>query len=221
MSYNKNTAIDWPGLTHTFNPVIGCKRGCDFCYARDLHDKRYEAYKRGKLQNCKQYAKPFNKIQFFPERLTKPPKAAKRVFVGDMTDIDYWPHETTEKIIDYISQYPHVEYMFLSKNCISYRGFNWPENAILGLTLTCTQIERCQFESAMQMVRYGRAFLSIEPLLGTLKIQKPMHLFEYIIVGRLNHRNAPPPKREWVQSIIENVPPKILHWKNPGEWNKL
>jgi len=33
------TKIQWPGLTHTWNPVTGCRRGCSYCYAKKINDR--------------------------------------------------------------------------------------------------------------------------------------------------------------------------------------
>jgi len=33
------TKIDWPGLGYTWNPVIGCKRNCSYCYAKRMNTR--------------------------------------------------------------------------------------------------------------------------------------------------------------------------------------
>ena len=38
MPLNK-TKIDWPGLTHTWNPVVGCRHNCYYCYAKKMNDR--------------------------------------------------------------------------------------------------------------------------------------------------------------------------------------
>jgi protein gp37 len=73
-----STNIAWVKNTdgkpgETWNPIVGCtpsSPGCDHCYARELHNMRHKAYMEGKLQNCKQYAEPFSKVQLFEDRLS-------------------------------------------------------------------------------------------------------------------------------------------------------
>jgi protein gp37 len=216
MSYNKSI-IDWPRLTHTWNPIVGCKRGCEFsgsgCYARKLHNKRHEAYKAGKLQNCKQYALPFDQMQFFPERLEKcPPKSAKRVFVGDMTDIDFWDREWFRWVIDYCRAFGKHEFMFLTKNPLAYYGYCWPLNTWQGLTLTCTQTPQCQIEAIEEISRYPHPYLSLEPLLGTF-FGVDLSKIELVICGAETGKSAFPPHPLWIDSVRNNVPAEKLHWK--------
>ena len=52
------TKIDW--CDATVNPVMGCPRGCEYCYARKLNTRF-------------KWVEDWGKPQFFPERL----KAAK------------------------------------------------------------------------------------------------------------------------------------------------
>lgn len=66
------TAIEWTDWT--WNPVTGCRGGCEYCYARA-------------------FAQRFNKGNFEPEfhadRLDQPlkHKKAARVFLGSVTDM--------------------------------------------------------------------------------------------------------------------------------------
>ena len=214
MSFCK-TKIDWPGLTHSWDPVVGCKRGCRFCYANTLHTKRHNAYLNGKLQNCKQYALPFTNMQFFPQRLDKaPPKNAKRIFVGDMTDIQYWNYDWTRRVLDYCSVFDRCEYMFLSKSCLSYCDFYWPKNTMQGMTLTCeltSPKDQARFIYAMTFLQ--RPFLSIEPLLGTF-CETDLSKIELVICGAETGKGAKPPCQSWIDSVKNNVPPEKLWWKN-------
>ena len=85
------TGIAWTDAT--WNAVVGCthaSRGCDFCYARTLHDRRFLAWKRGKFPDAPaQYQKPFKEVQLLPERLKIPLhwKRPRRVFVNSVSDL--------------------------------------------------------------------------------------------------------------------------------------
>lgn len=81
-----------PYLDKVINVHVGCSgKGCSAqCWARDLHNKRHKAFLEGKKMP-KQYAKPFNEVQFLPERLQealhrKKPTVYGVSFTGDMFD---------------------------------------------------------------------------------------------------------------------------------------
>lgn len=137
------------------------------------------------------------------------------IFVGSMSDIEYWPKNITEYIIREISNYPTHTFMFLSKNAWSYDGFIWPQNTMQGLTVTQTGCK-----DALEIVKMfdcPRPFLSIEPLLGMVygKFYGGFRdaPFEKIIVGAQTGPKAVVPKPEWIQSVRDNVPADRIYWK--------
>lgn len=217
MSFSK-TNIDWPGLTHTWNPAVGCVRNCYYCYARDLHTKRHDAFKNGKLRKCKQYEQPFTTMQFFYDRLKKsPPKNAKRIFVGSMTDFAFWGIENgyTQMVFDYCGSFPEIEFMFLTKNPYAYDNLNIPKNVMCGVTFTCAYTFgylRKQFDVIKKISQFNRPFISIEPLMGLFL---PCNLLnvELVICGPMTGKKALPPKDAWIESIINNVPKEKLYFK--------
>ena len=92
-----------PYLERVINGTVGCSgKGCQaHCWARDLHNKRHKAFLEGKKMP-KQYEKPFNEVQFFPERLQEALHRKKSTvygvsFTGDLFDEqvdDYWIAKT-------------------------------------------------------------------------------------------------------------------------------
>lgn len=196
------TSIDWPGLTHTLNPVTGCVKGCSYCYARKLHNRRHEAYERG-AKLPEQYKYPFKEMHYWPHILKtvpKKPKKPTKLFIGSMTDIAYWEFGWVFETIEMCKDRPDIEFMFLSKKPLAYYGYKWPKNTMQGLTLT--GIETCQYqcESMDAMCRYPRPFLSVEPLHGIIKDNKIHHVFELVIVGMQTKPDFIP-KKEWLESI--------------------
>lgn len=192
------TNIDW--CDFTWNPVTGCKRGCSYCYARRI----YERFNKG----------PFSEMKFHENRLQEPLKAKKpsTIFVGSMSDIEYWEPKWTEAILEICKAAPWHTFMFLSKNPISYHGYEWPSNTMQGLTMICTQTEHCQREMQEQMTKYPRPFLSVEPILGILRC-RDFTRFERVIVGAMTGNGAIKPRPEWIESIKANVPSDKLWWK--------
>ena len=92
--------ISWTDAT--WNPLAGCtrvSRGCDHCYAFELHDRRYAANKAAGMAGGgyepkpkpfpKQYDLPFSKLQLLPDRLDQPLhwKKPRRIFVNSMSDL--------------------------------------------------------------------------------------------------------------------------------------
>ena len=185
----QRTKIDWPGLDYTWNPVIGCKGNCSYCYAKRMNTRF-------------RWIPDWNKPQYFPNRLEIPLKVKKPStwFVGSISDICYWEHNWILETLEIVNKCPHHTFMFLTKNPLAYYGFKWPENTMQGLTITGTQTCHCQCEMLDEMLRCQRPYLSIEPLMGEIK-DKLSYRFEIVIVGADTSPGAKPPEKEWIDSI--------------------
>ena len=208
------TNIDWPNLDYTWNPFVGCKNNCSYCYARKSHSIRHEAYRMGKLQNCKQFAKPFDEIQFFPNRLLDPAKVKKpsTIFVGSMGDIFYCGIFEILKIIDVCKQSPQHTFMFLTKYPVAYHRVIFPRNVILGATLTGAENWTAkEYIYSSLLATHHRHFLSIEPLLG--EFGHIPESIELVIVGAMTGKYAVEPKKEWIDSIKINPRHQKIHYK--------
>ena len=107
----KRTKIDW--VDCTCNPVVGCKNGCPYCYARKLNDRFH-------------FIDDWSEPKFFPERLKQfESKKPKSVFINSMSDIAYWEIEWAREVMAAIRENRQHTYIFLTKGDRTYpSGFH-------------------------------------------------------------------------------------------------
>jgi protein gp37 len=200
------TNIDWPNLTHTWNPVTGCKRGCVYCYAKKIHDRFNKT--------------PFSNIVFHPDRLNDPGLKRKKpmtIFVGSMSDCEYWSYDQTQSILTLCQIHNNHTYMFLSKSAFYLPSQGWEikydySNIMQGVTVEIPS-NSLMSQQIKQIAQYRRPFVSIEPIAGGI-YELPQNI-ELVIVGAEtgNRKGKIIPQKTWIQSIIDNVPRGKIHWK--------
>jgi len=93
-------------------------RGCDYCWAKDLHDKRHKAYLAGK-KVPKQYSHPFGEIILRYGRLDEPLhiKKPSRFFVCSMSDLFHplVPIGFLTHVFDIIEKCPQHTFLIFTK----------------------------------------------------------------------------------------------------------
>ena len=186
------TAIDWPGLDYTWNPLMGCKHNCHYCYAKKMNDR---------FKWIPEWTEPV----FFPERLEEPYKKKKplKIFVGSMCDLfgEWVDIEWIDKVLIVARENPQHTFMFLTKNPVGYQGLSFPDNCQLGLTLTGTESAKNNMLDTFYFGNMGTYhFASIEPLLGSFK-GVDLFIFDLVIVGKMTGQGAIKPKKDWIESI--------------------
>ena len=189
MRYFNKTDIDWPFKPlYTFNPIVGCKHNCPYCYARRMNDR---------FKWVKEWTKP----QYFYERLTFPtPFKPSYIFVGSMCDL-FGDWVSGLFISDVVKLAENHQWIFLTKNPIRYEEFIFPDNVWLGTTVTSftTGLDTLiDFHNPLN--DNNKMFLSIEPLLGDFE-KVSFSNMDLIIVGAMSGPNAFKPSLEQVKSI--------------------
>jgi protein gp37 len=202
------TKIKWPWEPlYTWNPIIGCPRGCSFdgkpyCYAKKISDR------------FKMVA-DFTKPEFKPGRLCEPSKLKRpaHIFVGSMSDIAFWTGVCMDSVLGVCARNPDHHFIFLSKSPYVYKKHSFPANCTLGLTITGTEGYIIKALSLFwELDRKNKTFISFEPLLGFA----PSILGDYadlVVVGAMTGPGAAKPKKEWIDSIRLYVPEEKLFWK--------
>ena len=179
--------IGW--CSETYNPVIGCKNNCSYCYARKIN-QRFKFIKD--WNNPEWREKSFNR---------KLPKKPQRIFVGSMSEIYYWEQEWIERVIEKVKQYPQHTFQFLTKYPQVYSNWVFPENCWLGVTIT-TNID-AEYISNFGVVKGNIYFYSIEPILCQIS-PKYLEGINWVIIGAEtgNRKGKVIPKIEWIRNIV-------------------
>jgi len=181
------TTISW--CDYTWNIVTGCTKittGCRECYAEELHNKRHEAYKKGKLQNMPQYAEPFSKVQLHPDRLSIPLRMRKgrKIFVNSMSDLFHpeVPFKFIDKVMHVIAQCHWHTFQILTKrleraleyfNQLKHKHPNltFPfKNLWFGVTTEDQEQADIRIPLALQ-IPAGVIFISVEPMLSEITLR--------------------------------------------------
>jgi protein gp37 len=199
------TKIEW--CNYTWNPIVGCKRGCHYCYARKIHQRFHPNI-------------PFNEISNWDERLEQPLKVKKpsRIFVGSMSDIEYWRKYDINNILEIIKQCPQHTFMFLTKSPYTYRRIRkYPQNCWLGFTVT-NKKEWGQARKMVKVKRNNLKFINIEPILDRIDTSY-FWLFDWIILGGLTPK--PIHKQQWIKDFLDNgrKMPTPVFMKNNLNWH--
>lgn len=201
-----NSAINWTNFT--WNPLTGCTRvtkGCDNCYAFQLHDMRHRAYLAGQPLP-KQYAKPFTEIQLFPERLEQPihMKQPKMIFVNSMSDLFHSsvPDEYVFQVFDVMRRAHWHTFQILTKRAGRLRRIgqhiDWPANVWMGVSIENDLVT--PRANALRAIQPAVRFLSLEPLLGPLPSLN-LEGIQWVITGGESGPGARPCDPAWVRDI--------------------
>lgn len=169
----------------SINPIIGCKHGCSYCYAKRMND-RFHFIKKWDEPEYRDYW--WKKI----EKIKKP----SIVFMGNMTDLfgDWVDSDIISAIIAYIQPFKQHNFLFLTKNPKRYADFDFPKNCWKGMTLT--------INTDWYSVDKTIDFVSIEPLMTNIRLKERAIILKWIIVGGLSPK--PCHERQWIDEIVES-----------------
>ena len=208
--------IEW--TDYTWNPITGCTRGCPYCYARRMAHR---------LKGRAGYPKddPFRPT-FHGDRLLEPLKLKKpsKIFTISMGEFfdpkvpDIW----RDLLFRVILEAEQHTFQILTKRpgLVPYNfEYEVPSNVWLGVSLDGkTTDSMWGIEEIFQVPAVEVRFVSFEPLLGPVEFDPD--LLDWIIVGAQTGPGAKPPRKEWVESIIDTARSagKPVFLKNNLNW---
>jgi len=198
----KGASIEW--AQWSWNPVTGCRHGCDYCYARDIANRFYE------------YG--FEPV-LIPERLSAPANTEvpgkaesaagyKNVFTVSMGDLfgEWIPPEWIELILDVIRDNRQWNFLMLTKNPRRLLDFDFPANAWIGATVD-TQARVKPTEDIFRRVDATIKWLSCEPMLEPLVFNEPA-IFDWFAIGGASESIETEqfyPPRQWIADLEKQI----------------
>lgn len=195
--------IDW--AKWSWNPLTGCKHGCEYCYARDITIRLPANYPKGFEPHWR------------PERLgasgsTKIPEKArnqqgiKNVFVCSMGDLfgDWVKPAWINAVLKTVRTHSEWTYIFLTKNPKRLVDIKWPDNAWVGATVDVQKRVEPTI-AAMDKVKAKVRFISCEPLLEEIKFPT-MKCIDWLIIGPRSKGGAvSQPEEQWVINLMRQA----------------
>ena len=204
--------------THTWNPLVGCRHECVYCYARRVAKRQ-----KHRCIDCYNFVPHEH-----PERLGKRFPKGSQVFVCSMGDIVFASVEYRKKVYEAIERQPEVTFLLQTKNPVD--SFFWdtynydidlPKNAIYGITLETNRkysqgisdapdpASRVMGISYLSYMGY-KTYVTVEPIMefdmNTMKTMIDVIKPEFVYVGYDNHKsNLPEPGVEQTLELIEEL----------------
>lgn len=174
----QNTKIEW--ADHTFNPWVGCQKvgpGCDHCYAEGWA-KRSGLVQWGpgadrRLTSTANWRQP---LKWNAQAKASGQRA--RVFCASLADVfdNAVRPEWRSGLWDLIEQTPHLDWLLLTKRPGNIAGMlpvTWGPRGWHNVWLGCTVVNQAEADRDIPKLLAVPArvrFLSIEPLLGPLRL---------------------------------------------------
>lgn len=226
----QKSRIEW--CDSTWNPVTGCRHGCEYCYARRIaarfgghtdvlyaseHPEEYKGAQihvlDGPLLNGDSKAHyPFGfEPTLLRYKLDEPQhrRDAQTIFVCSMADLfGRWvPTRWIRDVLDACQKAPQHRYIFLTKNPARYLELDkmalLPHGDNFWYGSTATNPET----DLMAWAEDYHTFVSIEPLLGPFGRPQTgaLHDIDWFIIGAEtgNRKGKVTPEREWVREVVD------------------
>lgn len=111
------------------------------------------------------------------------------------------------QIFDLVARTPQLSWLFLTKRIENVRGMipakwrrhGFPPNSMLGVSISLPELAEGRLAELARVP--ARRFVSLEPLLGPLRLGKWLEHLHWVIVGGESGTNARPMDEAWVREL--------------------
>lgn len=215
-----NSSIEW--TESTWNPITGCSKiseGCNNCYAERMA-------KRLQAMGQKNYKNGFDLA--LHEHVINAPlkwKVPQIIFVNSMSDLFHEdvPLQFILKIFAVMNIANWHIFQILTKRSARLlelsKYLNWSDNIWMGVTVENNNyLYRIK---DLQKIKAKIKFLSLEPLLGSLR-NLDLDKIDWVIVGGESGPKARPIEKKWITDIRDQCLSKKIpfFFKQWGGFNK-
>lgn len=223
----KNSKIEW--TTHTFNPWWGCLKvspACKHCYAEAWAKRTghsvWGATVERRFFGDKHWAEPQKWNADAIDAEVRP-----RVFCASMADVFEDRRDldhARSRLWALIETTPNLDWLLLTKrpemvNALGVWGKNWPRNVWLGTTV---ENQKYAEERLPELAAIPAAvrFISAEPLLGPLDLDKWINTIDWVITGGESGAKARPSSPTWFRDLMNQcmAADVSFHFKQWGDW---
>ncbi|WP_456478203.1 DUF5131 family protein [Geoglobus ahangari] len=202
------TKIEWTDFT--WNPVTGCRHGCQYCYARRIASRFRNLFPNGfePTFHPERLDEPFKVPRSFRSRNPNLPEGSAMIFTVSMGDLfgGWVSIEWIYPILNVVRSNPHHIFQFLTKNPYRLKEFPFTPNTWVGATVDWVTTESLR-RARVALSRVSGAsvrFVSLEPFLHLdfLVEAEDFEGFDWVIIGAQTNPYRPPEK-EWVRRVVK------------------
>ena len=190
------TKIEW--TDYSWNPIVGCKHGCWYCYAKKLTQRFRKIFPNG------------FEPTFHSERLREPELSSKpsKIFVCSIADLfaSWTPKEWRDDVLAEIwaCEVSHT-FQLLTKNPENIeKWLQFPDNVWIGTTVT-NENDDWKNIAEIKKVNAKIRFASFEPLLGSLPDNICLEGLQWVIIGKLTGSKRVKLDNYWVWHILNEA----------------
>lgn len=207
----KDSKIAW--TDHTFNPWIGCTRvspGCVHCYAESLNH-RWGKNNWGEQAERSRTSFSYWRQPFAWNKAAEKAKKKARVFCASMADVGEDRSDLIAARFDLatmIVETPWLDWLLLTKRPENLTrlfapnwGKLWPSNVWAGTSVENQAMADKRIESLFRVPARIR-FLSCEPLIGQVRLDRAILGLNWIIVGGESGAGCRPMELEWARDLL-------------------